>query len=95
MQHSQRTTLLLLLLLAVHLMTHAADMTLRGTAVDAATGEPLAFATIKAYPGQTATHADADGVWSLRVPQGTSKITATYIPPPHTGKTPPAPLPSR
>ncbi len=79
MQHSQRTTLLLLLLLAVHLMTHAADMTLRGTAVDAATGEPLAFATIKAYPGQTATHADADGVWSLRVPQGTSKITATYI----------------
>lgn len=57
----------------------AADVTLRGRVMDAETGEPLPFATIKLSPGKDATHADVDGNWALRVAVGTYKVTASYI----------------
>lgn len=56
-----------------------ADMTLRGVVVDSENGEPLPFATVKVVPGTLATHADAEGRWSLRVPQGTLRLAASYI----------------
>jgi len=61
------------------MVSQAADITIRGTVIDATTGEPLPFATIKADNSLTATHADAEGAWSLRIPQGDTNLTASYI----------------
>lgn len=71
--------LILLVMLSGALSSFGAEISLRGKVVDAATGEPLAFATVKLSPGDAATHADADGNWIVRVAPGKYKVTASYI----------------
>lgn len=56
----------------------ASDHRLSGTIIDASSGEPLPFATIKA-DNLNATHSDADGNWTLRVKAGKTIIEASYI----------------
>ncbi|MCM1348599.1 MAG: TonB-dependent receptor [Firmicutes bacterium] len=63
----------------VSLLAHGADITLRGKVVDSSTGEPLPFATVRVSPGNQATHADAQGLWTLTVPERPKTVTATYI----------------
>lgn len=78
-------SLLILILSIFCCSTNAADLiTLSGTAVDAATHEPLPFATVSvSHPGGKSTplsmHTDANGHWSMRVVPGKTDISVTYI----------------
>ena len=77
--------LLILILSIFCFSTNAADLiTLSGTAVDAATHEPLPFATVSvSHPGGKSAplsmHTDANGHWSMRVVPGKTDISVTYI----------------
>lgn len=56
----------------------AGDFVLSGRVIDASDGEPLPFASVKTGDGE-GTHADGNGVWSLRLPAGSYSITVSYI----------------
>ena len=70
-------TFLLALLSSVTVV--AADISFSGKVTDSETGEPLPFATVRLFPGNQVTHADADGRWSIKVPPGSYKASASYI----------------
>ncbi len=69
-----------IIILLLSISVHAADtVLLSGQINDASNGEPLGFATITLNSAQYATHADADGRWSMRVPAGTYTIKVSFI----------------
>lgn len=55
------------------------DFVLSGTVTDKGDGEPLPFATVKVGDGKEGTHADGDGRWALRLPEGKYTVTISYI----------------
>lgn len=54
-------------------------LTLRGTATDAASGEPLVGCSAVLTPGKAAVIADIDGHYSVNVAPGTYTIKASYV----------------
>lgn len=61
----------------------AAAFMLSGTVTDS-DGQPLAFATVKITPGKTTpgaigTHTDADGRWTINLPEGNYTVEYSYI----------------
>lgn len=65
------------LLLAV-VAAYAQNITVRGTVVSRADGEPLIGATVKSDATQNGVATDIDGNFTLSVPEG-SKITFSYV----------------
>ncbi len=74
-----RIIITILLAWLLSLSAVAADIIFSGRISDRETGEPLPFATVKVMPGNHTTHADAEGRWSLKLPAGAYKATASYI----------------
>ena len=52
---------------------------LRGKVTEADSGEPLAYATIVANPGNHVALTDADGAWQLNLQDGRYTIVVSYI----------------
>ena len=73
------TKCLLLLLVAIGMSSLAmAQRTIRGTATDALTGDPLIGANILIIGTSSGTITDIDGTYELQVPEGATQIEFTY-----------------
>ncbi|MDE5800134.1 MAG: TonB-dependent receptor [Paramuribaculum sp.] len=66
---------ILLLLIA----TAAYGRGIHGKVSEADSGEPLAYATVVANPGNHVALTDADGAWQLNLPDGRYTIVVSYI----------------
>ena len=73
-----RTFLFLLLLAGSPLFSGAQTLT-GGTILDARSGEPLPFASLKAEPSGEGTVADVDGQFRFTVPAGTVRILVSFV----------------
>lgn len=57
----------------------SAEVLLQGVVRDAATGEPIEYATITAQPGGKSMPTNSDGKYYLRLPAGTYTIIASFV----------------
>ena len=71
------SSLFLLLLLVTHVI--AQERTITGTVTDKGDGLPLPGVSIKIKGGTTGTQTNANGKFSLRIPQSNTVIVLTYI----------------
>ena len=71
--------LIFMTLMACTFGLQAQMRTIRGTIVDAATGEPLIGATIMPIGGGQGAAADYDGNFTLNVPSNVTKAKVTYV----------------
>lgn len=71
--------LLLVAVLSIGLCASAQTRTVKGTVVDAANGEPLISASVKAAGSATGVATDVDGDFSIVVPASTRQLVVTYV----------------
>ena len=70
--------LLLLTVMTISLCASAQTRTVTGTVIDAETGETLVGVSVSAGPG-IAIATDADGQFSLKVPDSAKELTVSYV----------------
>ncbi len=67
------------LLVAICSIAAIAQQTVSGIVTDSANGQPLTGVTIKATGKSVAVSSDAKGNFTIKVPEGTETVTASYV----------------